>query len=205
MRDELKVYVIIFVFGVLICASFLWVGLGMHFPHEGEAETVSAEGVTRETETIRDGVATLAIEAETEIESEIETETEIETEKEIVTADHSMVLDDDERDLLAALVYSEAGDQDLYGMRLVVDVVFNRCDSDLFPDTISGVVFQQNQFEVVGNGALDRAYAHVTDDCYLAIQMELDERIDYNILYFSMGDYGLGDFVFRHGDHWFYE
>jgi spore germination cell wall hydrolase CwlJ-like protein len=52
----------------------------------------------------------------------------------------------DTLDLLALCVEAEAGDQDLYGKRLVVDVVLNRVDSPDFPDTIAEVITQVRQF-----------------------------------------------------------
>lgn len=44
---------------------------------------------------------------------------------------------------LAQLVEAEAGTQGFYGKQLVADVVLNRVDSDIFPDTIHGVYLLQ--------------------------------------------------------------
>ena len=107
-------------------------------------------------------------------------------------------------DLLAAIVYAEAGDQGHYGMRLVCDVILNRVDSPAWPDTIPGVVYQTNQFSPVFDGGLDRAWSRVTAECYDAVLTELQYgRIDYGIQYFSMYGCQNGQFAFQYLDHYF--
>ncbi|MBR1677295.1 MAG: cell wall hydrolase [Clostridia bacterium] len=111
---------------------------------------------------------------------------------------------EEDRYLLACLVYAEAGNQDLTGKRLVVDVVLNRVDSDTFPDTIPEVIFQKYQFAPVLDGGLERAFSEVTDECYEAVDLELERRLDYKILYFTADDYGAyGTHAYQHGDHYF--
>ena len=92
-------------------------------------------------------------------------------------------------ELLACLVYAEAGIEDLHGKRLVVDVVLNRVDSPDYPDNIRDVIFEKNQFSTVTDGALDRAYRDVTQECYDTVALELEERTDSNILFFTAGGY----------------
>lgn len=92
-------------------------------------------------------------------------------------------------ELLACLVYAEAGIEDLHGKRLVVDVVLNRVDSPNYPDNIRDVIFEKNQFSTVTDGGLDRAYREVTQECYDAVALELEERTDSNILFFTAGGY----------------
>ena len=108
-----------------------------------------------------------------------------------------------ELQLLACLVEAEAGNQDLTGKRLVVDVVLNRVADDRFPDTIAGVIYQPGQFGPVSNGALARAYYTVSDDCFKAVSMELNDQIDYSVLYFTAGGYGCGTPAFQYGAHYF--
>lgn len=62
-----------------------------------------------------------------------------------------------EMELIAQLVQAEAGNQGLSGMRLVVDVVLNRVESDKFPNTVEDVIFQKNAFSVIDDGAFDKA------------------------------------------------
>ena len=109
-----------------------------------------------------------------------------------------------EMELLAALVWSEAGDQPLPdGLCYVCDVVLNRRDSPAWPSTIEGVIMQPGQFSVVSNGALDRVYGNVPQVCYDAIISQLQNRWNYDIIYFSMNYLANGQFAFVHGTHWF--
>lgn len=52
----------------------------------------------------------------------------------------------DSLELLALCVEAEAGNQDLTGKRMVVDVVLNRVDAPDWPDTIEGVITQPYAF-----------------------------------------------------------
>lgn len=108
-----------------------------------------------------------------------------------------------EMELIAQLVMAEAGNQDLMGKRYVVDVVLNRVDSDDFPDTVEEVIFQKNQFSVIENGAFDEAGWTVTEECYEAVKLEYEERLNYDILYFSRGPSKYASNHFKHQDHWF--
>lgn len=106
--------------------------------------------------------------------------------------------------LLACLVQAEAGNQDMRGKRLVVDTVLNRVDHPDFPDTITDVIYQKYQFSTVWDGALERAYWTVTEDCYEAVRLELEGRMDPNVLYFTAFGYGqYGTPAYQAGDHYF--
>lgn len=109
-----------------------------------------------------------------------------------------------ELQLLACVVYAEAGNQDMTGKRLVVDTILNRVDSPLYPDTISEVVYQTNQFSCVKDGNLDGAFWNVTGECFEAVTTELAQRMDTSILYFTAGGYGrYGTPAYQYGDHYF--
>jgi N-acetylmuramoyl-L-alanine amidase len=95
----------------------------------------------------------------------------------------------DSLELVALTVEAEAGNQDLHGKRLVVDVILNRVDSPEFPDTIEEVITQLRQFETYSNGAIEAAGWHMQEDDYTAVLMELEQRTDPEILYFSAGSY----------------
>lgn len=109
----------------------------------------------------------------------------------------------DDLEILAQLVHAEAGNQDLLGKRYVVDVVLNRVDSEIFPDTIYGVIFQKNQFSVIKDGGFERAAWNVTEEDYEAVRMELKNRTNRDILYFSRGKSQYAKNHFKHQDHWF--
>ncbi len=107
-------------------------------------------------------------------------------------------------DLLAAIVYAEAGDQDFTGQRLVADVVLNRVRSAAWPNTISGVIYQPGQFSPVTDGGLDRAWGNVTQSCYDAASLALaGDHVNTEVIYFSMYGCANGTFVFQHGCHYF--
>lgn len=110
-----------------------------------------------------------------------------------------------ELELLAAVVEAEAGNQDMIGKRLVVDVVLNRVDSPLFPDTITEVLEQPGQFSTMWNGAVEDAGYHMQQDDYDAVMMEVTgKRLDYDIYFFTAGEYNAScKPAYIHGDHYF--
>ena len=110
-----------------------------------------------------------------------------------------------ELELLAAVVEAEARNQDMTGKRLVVDVVLNRVDSPLFPDTITEVLEQPGQFSTMWNGAVEEAGWHMQEDDYTAVMMEVTGvRLDYDIYYFTAGEYNAScKPAYIHGDHYF--
>ena len=73
---------------------------------------------------------------------------------------------EEEMELLARAVYSEARGEPFTGQVAVAGVIFNRVSSELFPNTISNVIFQPWQFTAVHDGQFwlepdQRAYAAV--------------------------------------------
>lgn len=94
---------------------------------------------------------------------------------------------DDTLRLLAKLIYAESNNQEEYGRRLVCDVVLNRVDHPAFEDTISGVIYEKNQFSVVGDGALDKA--EVTEDNLRIAREELASRTNSEVLFFTSEGY----------------
>lgn len=110
----------------------------------------------------------------------------------------------DQLELLAICVQAEAGNQDLTGRRLVADVILNRVDSEIFPDTIEGVISQNNQFSTYTDGAMENVY-EPDELTFKAVQMEVyGERLDKNILYFTAGEYNkYCKPLYKHDDHYF--
>lgn len=108
----------------------------------------------------------------------------------------SRTISDYERRLIAQVVYAEAGNQDLTGKRLVAACILNRVDSGLWPNTIEQVIFQPNQFTTW--------YRGISDECYEAVDLELQERSDTKVIFFCSAGYSYyGSPAFRHQDHWF--
>lgn len=108
----------------------------------------------------------------------------------------------EEKELLAALIFCEAGNQPYEGQVAVGAVVMNRVNSGQFPDTITDVIYQSGQFTPAMTGWLDSVLASdgYTDS---AMQAAADALAGSNpigdCLYFSTGGngYQLGDHFFR--------
>ena len=81
-----------------------------------------------------------------------------------------VTFEEGDRDLLAAIIYCEAGNQPYEGQLAVGAVVINRVLSSRYPNTVSGVVYQPYQFSPAGSGrlALALAQGQATAACYQA-------------------------------------
>lgn len=75
-----------------------------------------------------------------------------------------------DRELLAQLIYCEAGGEPYAGKVAVGAVVINRVLSSVYPDTVVGVIYQNKQFSPVGSGRLALALTEgrATPECYQA-------------------------------------
>lgn len=107
-----------------------------------------------------------------------------------------------EKELLAALIFCEAGNQPYEGQVAVGAVVMNRVESGSFPDTISSVIYQSGQFTPAMTGWLDSVLANegYTDSAMQAAEDALSGSNPVgSCLYFSTGGggYQLGDHYFR--------
>lgn len=78
--------------------------------------------------------------------------------------------DENDRYVLANLIYCEAGAEPYDGKVAVGSVVINRVLSSKYPDTVLGVIYQNGQFSPVGSGRLALALeaGRATADCYRA-------------------------------------
>ncbi len=103
-------------------------------------------------------------------------------------------------DLLAAIIYCEAGNQCYDGKVAVGAVVMNRVKSSSFPNTVAEVLDQAGQFSPASSGRLQNAIANgIPSECYSAAQDALN-GVDPvpGALYFntSSGTTKLGDHYF---------
>lgn len=75
-----------------------------------------------------------------------------------------------DRYLLANLIYCEAGAEPYAGQLAVGAVVINRVRSSVYPDTVTGVIYQNAQFSPVASGRLAIALSEnrATPACYQA-------------------------------------
>ena len=127
-------------------------------------------------------------------------ETEAPAEDTSVSAESSASSSD--LDLLAALIYCEAGNQSRDGKVAVGAVVLNRVASGSFANSISGVIYESGQFTPAMTGWLDQVVASgAPSDCYEAAQAALNgENPVGSALYFNVGS-GRGIQI---GAHQFY-
>ncbi len=115
---------------------------------------------------------------------------------------NSSYLTDYEINLIALVTMAEAEGESEFGKRLVIDSILNRRDSDYFPDTISGVVYENNAFESMWNDRVDRCY--VMDDICKLVNEECIERKNDDVIYFCTGNYiCYGTPLFQEGNHYF--
>lgn len=112
------------------------------------------------------------------------------------------VITREEIELLAICVMSEAEGECEQGQRLVIDSVLNRVDNLHFPDTISEVIWQKNQYAGMYGDRITRCY--VMDELVKLVEEELENRTDYDVVFFNAGhysDYGVP--MFQVGNHYF--
>lgn len=107
-----------------------------------------------------------------------------------------------EQELLAALIFCEAGNQPYEGQVAVGAVVMNRVRSGVYPNTVSEVIYQSGQFTPAMTGWLD-SVLYSSGYTASAAQAAADAIAGSNpvgeCLYFSTGGYGL-----QIGDHYFH-
>ena len=163
---------------ILACVAVTSYGAGVIFDAEAAAQI---------------DVPVLYVETIPEVKKEVVEKVEFVTVE--VPPRPETVIGEDEKQLLAGVVHSEAGNQDMIGRRLVVDVVLNRVDSLIFPNTVCGVLEQEGQFSP--------ASAYDLEDME-AVELELQSRLDHDVLWFRTGSYhNRGTSLFQHGAHYF--
>lgn len=109
-----------------------------------------------------------------------------------------------DRDLLACLIYCEAGNQPYAGQVAVGAVVINRVRSAAYPNTVSGVIYQSRQFSPVASGRLaTRLAIGATSACYQAADEAMSGATPVgNCLYFRTVIPEINGTII--GDHVFY-
>ena len=115
-------------------------------------------------------------------------------------------------ELLAQLIEAEAGNQDLKGKRLVADVVINRAyERDLDPtNAVETIIFEDGQFSCIKDGGFDRAGWTVSEESFMAAEMEYENYykrenlLDRNVYFFTAGYYNpYCTPMYKYGAHYF--
>ena len=113
--------------------------------------------------------------------------------------------EENDRYLLANLIYCEAGGEPYAGQVAVGAVVINRVLSSVYPNTVTGVIYQKYQFSPVGSGRLALALAQnkATASCYKAADEAMAGQTNVgNCVYFRTPVPGLTGIQI--GGHIFY-
>lgn len=103
-------------------------------------------------------------------------------------SEYYIQMDEEDIDLMARVVMSEAGNQPGETKEAVATVILNRLNSPNYPCTIKDVVYAKNQFSTADNGK-------PTDDCYAAVYSALvwygtdNQVIPWCVYYFRSGHY----------------
>lgn len=118
----------------------------------------------------------------------------------------SYILTEEDEDLLLRVGVCEAGETDPESIANCMQVVLNRFDSDIFPNTISGVVYQNKQF----SSTRKLAKANITDAAYEALEaVKNGEYKDNEALYFESMSGKVWSkshqYLFSYGGHDFYK
>lgn len=135
----------------------------------------------------------------------------------VLVKENSMELSEVDKEALCRIVEAEAGSEDEDGKLLVANVVLNRVEDNYFPNTVTEVVFQEEQgvyqFSPVADGSYYRV--KVSEETYKAVERALDgEDISQGALYFAARQYADNStmswfdnhlsYLFAHGGHEFY-
>ena len=174
----------------------------------GETPTVTTSTQTTQTttETTTDTTTETAPETTTtytettqtqQTEAPVQTETVSQTEAPSTSSGGSAYGNYTDLDLLAAIIWCEAGNQPYDGMVAVGQVVMNRVKSSSFPNTVSEVLNQPGQFTPASAGTLQGSLAAgVNANCYSAAQDAMNGAapVPGYPLYFNThsGSYKLG-------------
>lgn len=109
---------------------------------------------------------------------------------------------EEEIELIALITMAEAEAEPEYGQRLVIDTILNRVDGEHWPDTITEVICQPNQYTSMWSDRISRCY--VRDDIVQLVREELINRTNYEVVFFRTqrySDYGVP--MFKVGHHYF--
>ena len=160
-----------------------------------EAVVVNSVKPIQETDILESVSVKKAISVEPMVEKEVVVEPEPEEPS-------ATLATQEEIELIALCVMAEAEGECEYGQRLVIDVILNRVDDPHFSDTIYDVIYQKNQFSGMYGDRITRCY--VKDELVQLIREELENRTDYDVVFFRTGHYhSYGVPMFQVGAHYF--
>lgn len=96
----------------------------------------------------------------------------------------AIVLSESDEIRLMKVAMAEAEGEGVEGKAMVMAVVYNRTQSEIFPDTIEEVLYQDHQFQTVKNGSY--ASAIPDEECEKALEaIKNGEYLDVEALFFD--------------------
>lgn len=108
------------------------------------------------------------------------------------------------------IVYAEANGEGYIGQAAVAEVIINRVNSDLFPNTVTGVIMESGQFSPISDGSFNKYDSVTTSDSAAsvrtAVQDALKGETNYvpGALFFRTRQYHSGRTPVAHiGNHYF--
>lgn len=111
-------------------------------------------------------------------------------------------ISEDEINLIALVTMAEAEGETELGKRLVIDTILNRVDNPHYPDNVTDVIYEKNQFTSMWNGRIDRCY--IMPEIVELVKEELLERTNYDCIFFTAGGYSkYGKPMFQECCHYF--
>lgn len=113
-------------------------------------------------------------------------------------------LNSEDAELLARLVYAEAGDDSDETQIAVASVILNRVASDSYPDTIAEVIYQEGQYPTVESGAIDQEPDERARENAQYVYQN-GSQIPSNVLYQSGDIQGSGLWAQLDGEYFCYE
>lgn len=123
-------------------------------------------------------------------------------EEPVVIEEPEIGMSDEDIELVALCTIAEAEGESEEGKRLVIDSILNRIESERFPDSVHGVLYQKNQYESMTNGRSKRCT--VTDEVIQLVKEELTDRTNDKVLFFRTKHYHkFGTPLFQVGNHYF--
>ena len=114
----------------------------------------------------------------------------------------AQALKEQQQELLASIIFCEAGNQPYEGQVAVGAVVMNRVNSGVYPNSIEEVIYQRGQFGPVSTGWLDKVRnsgGYTTTAMQAAADALAGAKPVGGCLYFDKGGYGT-----KIGDHYFH-
>lgn len=139
---------------------------------------IEAETIILKMEENEEAIETLQTETETEVEAETEPETLSENEVPVYTIEKLSKITLDDFYKICRVVMNEAGGESYKCQVAVAETIINRINSDKFPNTIEGVLYQPWQYSHASNG-------EVTDSVKEAVTQALEQKVfDNDMMYF---------------------